>query len=115
MRRSCALLAGGLLMLQAGGGATTSQIVDRINAASTRSVPAVGPPEVARPDMVWVPDRYVPIPAQPASALVPGHWERRVSDREFYAPPQAIVNPSDGSVRVFPAGLRPPPEERHGP
>lgn len=99
-------------MLQTGGGASTSQIVGRINASTTRPVPTVGPPEVTRPDRVWVPDRYVPIGDQPATALVPGHWERRVSDRELYAPPQAIVNPVDGSIRVVPAGPQPPVEER---
>ena len=46
---------------------------------------------------------------------MPGHWERRVSDRESYTPPLTAVNPADGSLLIFPAGVRPPAEERREP
>ena len=114
-RRAAALIVGGLLWLQAGGGTGTSRAVDQINAMSRAPVPAVGPREVARPDMAWVPDRWIPAPGTGGAALVPGHWERRISDREFYAPPLTGVNPADGSRTVYPAGPRPPAEERREP
>ena len=74
MGRGCALIAGGLLMLQAGSGTGVSRAVDQINAASRAPVPTVGPREIARPDTVWVPDRWLPAPTAPAGVLVPGHW-----------------------------------------
>jgi hypothetical protein len=110
-----ALLVGGLLMLQAGGGTATSRAVDQINAMSRAPVPTVGPREVARPDMLWVPDRWIAAPATGGAALVPGHWERRISDRESYVPPLTGVNPADGSQTVYPAGVRPPAGERREP
>lgn len=67
-----------------------------------------------RPDMVWVPDRYVPVPGAPPGVLVPGHWEQRISDCAVYVPPLTIVHPA-GESSVIPAGVRPPADERVGP
>lgn len=85
-----------------------------INAMSTRSTPWSPGQRVVRPDMLWVPDRYVPVPGAPEGVLVPGHWERRLSDREVYVPPLVTVHPHGGSGMI-PAGIRPPADERHGP
>ncbi len=113
--RGATLLAGGLLMLQAGGGTGVSRAVDQINATSRQAVPTVGPQDVPRPQTIWVPDRWIPAPGTGGAALVPGHWEQRISDRESFTPPLTAVNPADGSLRVFPAGVRPPAEERREP
>ena len=113
--RATQLIAGGLLMLQAGGGTGVSRAVDQINATSRLTVPTVGPRDVARPETIWVPDRWIPTPGTGGAALVPGHWERRVSDRESYTPPLTAVNPADGSLLIFPAGVRPPAEARREP
>ncbi len=67
-----------------------------------------------RPDMVWVPDRYVPVPGAPQGVLVPGHWEQRVSDQTVYVPPITIVHPA-GESSVIPGGIRPPADQRIGP
>jgi hypothetical protein len=115
MRRAGALIGGGLLFLQAGGGTGLGHAVDQITRASTAPVPTVAPRLVARPERVWVPDRLVPVPEGGTTALVPGHWERRVSDREYYVPPLSTLNPADGRVQTYPAGVRPPAEERSGP
>ena len=115
MRRTGALIAGGLLFLQSGGGTGLGHAVDQITGASTAPMPTVAPRPVVRPDSVWVPDRYVPAPDTGSAVLVPGHWERRVSDHESYVPPLSTINPADGRVQTFPAGVRPPPEERPGP
>jgi len=45
---------------------------------------------------------------------VPGHWERRLSDHEVYTPPLFGQTP-DGRTFNFPAGPRPPVDERQGP
>ncbi len=115
MRRAATLLVGGLLLLQAGGSTSTSRAVDQINAASRAPLPTVAPREVVRPDTVWVPDRWIPTPVTGGAALVPGHWERRISERESSVPPLTAVNPADGSLAVFPAGVRPPAQERREP
>ncbi|MBI2206676.1 MAG: hypothetical protein HYU41_22805 [Candidatus Rokubacteria bacterium] len=67
-----------------------------------------------RPDMMWVPDRYVPVPGAPQGVLVPGHWEQRLSDRSVSVPTLTIVHPA-GESSVIPAGVRPPADQRIGP
>jgi hypothetical protein len=111
MQRAGALLAGGLLFLQTGGGTGLRHGVGQIDRASRAPVPTVARPPAARPDTVWVPDRHFPAPTG-GTVLVPGHWERRISDHESYVPPLAVINPADGSVRTSPAGVRPRAEER---
>jgi len=115
MRRVGALLAGGLLFLQTGGGTGLGRAVDAITRSSTAPVPTVAPPRAPRPDSIWVPDRYLPAPHTGGTVLVPGHWERRVSDHESYVPPLTIMNPADGRLQTFPAGVRPRAEERTAP
>ena len=116
MRRTGALIAGGLLFLQSGGGTGLGRAVDQITGASTAPVPKVAPRPVVRPDSVWVPDRYILAPDTGSVVLVPGHWERRISDHESYAPPLSTLNPADGTVqKIYPAGVRPPAAERSGP
>jgi hypothetical protein len=93
----------------------TTEAVAKINAASRRPIAVTPEPVVVRPDTMWVPDRYVPIPgAQGGLVLVPGHWERRISDREVYVPPLPIANPAGGS-QTIPAGVHPPADQRLSP
>ena len=113
-RAGCGLVAGGLLMLQPGG-TTTSALVERLNAASMRPLPAMPQRETPRTDAVWVPDRYLSVPGTGSVAHVPGHWERRISDREFFVPPLVIFELADRSIHPVPAGIRMPPESRVGP
>jgi hypothetical protein len=118
--RAHALLAAALLLAQAGVtpriGPTTpgGPALDQLNRSIQRPVPTLPPPTGRSPADVWVPDRYVPVPGQAGGAWVPGHWERRLSDREHYVPPLVIIMPDGGTVTV-PAGVARPPEERQGP
>jgi hypothetical protein len=88
--------------------------LDRIYNQSTRPIPAAPTPSVPSPADVWVPDRIIPVPGQPGGAMVPGHWERRISDRENYVPPLVITTPDGRSITV-PAGVAPPPDQRQSP
>ena len=114
------LVVGLIFLAQAGAtprmGSTssTSRAVDQINSSSLRPMPAVPRPTGAHPSDVWVPDRIVPVPDQPGGAMVPGHWERRLSDHQHYVPPLTATTP-DGRVFNTPAGVMPPPQERRGP
>jgi len=89
-------------------------IFDHLRDSTTRPVPQTPPPTVRPPDMMWVPDRYVQIPGAESPVLVPGHWERRLSDHEVFTPPLTGRTPQ-GDIINFPAGTRPPVEERQAP
>ena len=89
-------------------------IFDRLNEATTRSVPQVPSPTVPTPDATWVPDRYVQVPGTDGLVSVPGHWERRLSDHEVYTPPLVGRTPN-GNIINFPAGTQPPVDERQAP
>jgi hypothetical protein len=87
-------------------------MLDRLNQSMRQPVPTLPTPPTGTsgPD-VWVPDRLVPAPGQANGVWVPGHWERRLSDREHYVPPMVIRTPDGGAVAI-PGGVKPPPEER---
>ena len=89
--------------------------LDRLRGAVMRPVPVVPPRDVRQPDMVWVPDRYIAMPGAPQGVHVPAHWERRISEREFYVPPVVICEPTTGVCQMSPAGVRGPVESRGGP
>lgn len=113
-------LAGALLLAQAtatpriGPSTPSSRALDQLTNSVTRPLPTLPPPTGQHPADVWVPDRIVPVPGQPGGALVPGHWERRISDREHYVPPLVIRTP-DGGTTILPAGVMPPPDQRLSP
>ena len=114
MRRGAALLAGGLLLVQAGAGGPASGPAERIIRDSTRPLPQAPPPQVKEPESVWVPDRWVPAPGAPRGIFVPGHWERRLPDGQRYVPPLPTTG-SHGEPGMAPGGVRPVPERREGP
>jgi hypothetical protein len=97
-----------------GGTTPGGAIFDRLRDSTTRPVPQTPPPTVRPPDMLWVPDRYVQVPGADTPMMVPGHWERRLSDHEVFTPP-LTGRTSQGDIITFPAGTRPPVEERQAP
>ena len=97
-----------------GGTTPSGAMFDRLHDATTRGVPQVPPPTVPTPAETWVPDRYVQVPGTDGFVQVPGHWERRLSDHEVYTPPLLGRTPNGDSIN-FPAGVRPPVDERQGP
>ena len=92
-----------------------SRALDQLRGAVMRPVPVRPPRDVPRQDMLWVPDRYIAMPGAPQGVHVPGHWERRISEREFYVPPLVICEPTTGVCQMSPAGVRGPVESRSGP
>jgi len=104
--------------MRAPGGTTPGgAIFDRLNQSSTRPMPTTPAPTVRAPSETWVPDRYVQVPGTDGQVLVPGHWERRLSDHEVYTPPltgRTTTPLGDGTIH-FPAGTRPPANEREYP
>lgn len=98
-----------------GGTTPGGAIFDRLNQSSTRPVPQTPPPTVHPADSMWVPDRFVQVPGVDGQVLVPGHWERRLSDHEVYTPPLTGRTPQGDTTIQFPAGTRPPVNERQFP
>ncbi len=79
------LLAGGALTVPLGP-TTTQRAVDQMNASSMRGVPPAPAAPVARPDTVWVPDRWVAAPGIPQGVFEPGHWV-------IYTPQGGVIVP----------------------
>jgi len=98
-----------------GGTTPGGAIFDRLNQSSTRPVPQTPAPTVPPPSSTWVPDRFVQVPGVDGQVLVPGHWERRMSDHEVYTPPLTGRTPQGDTTIQFPAGSRPPANERQYP
>jgi len=98
-----------------GGTTPGGAIFDRLNQSSTRPVPQTPAPIVTPPNSTWVPDRFVQVPGVDGQVLVPGHWERRMSDHEVYTPPLTGRTPQGDTTIQFPAGSRPPANERQYP
>jgi hypothetical protein len=100
-----------------GGTTPGGAIFDRLNQSSTRPTPTTPTPTVRAPNETWVPDRYVQVPGTDGQVLVPGHWERRLSDHEVYTPPLtgSATTPLGNGTINFPAGTRPPANERQFP
>ncbi len=114
---SASSLDPALGQMRAAPGGTTpgGAMFDRLNQSSTRPVPTTPAPTVRQPDMLWVPDRFVQVPGVDGQVLVPGHWERRLSDHEVYTPPLTGRTPQGDATVNFPAGTRPPANERQSP
>jgi hypothetical protein len=95
------------------GGTSTGAMVNSIDSTARRPLPAVPSTTPVAPDSMWIPDRYVQSPLN-GQVLVPGHWERRVSDHQVLTPP-LVGHTMDGGIVTFPAGTRPPVGERQAP
>jgi len=109
-----ALVAGALLLAQAGASNPASSAVERIIRESIRPLPQAPAPQVKEPESVWVPDRWVPTPGSARGVFVPGHWERRLPDGQHYVPPLPTTGPQ-GEPGLVPGGVRPAPDRREGP
>jgi hypothetical protein len=97
-----------------GGTTPGGAIFDRLQRDTTRPPPSAAPPRSVPADEIWVPDRHVRVPGVEGTVLVPGHWERRVSEHEVYVPP-LTGQASDGRIIHFPAAQRRLPTDRQSP
>ena len=84
------------------GPTTTRRAVDQMNSSSMRGVPVPPLPATPRPDMVWVPDQYVPVPGHPGGVHVPGHWNQVTPDGHVIVPPLTVTVPGTGAVETLP-------------
>jgi hypothetical protein len=82
------ILAGGAMAVPLGP-TSTQRAVDQMNSSSMRGVPTPPPAAqaAARPNAVWVPDRFVSAPGAPAGVFEPGHWVMYTPEGQRIAPP----------------------------
>jgi hypothetical protein len=122
--RCRAALVVSVLLAQLGGGVhgalpgpstPGAPALDQLERSVRRPLPTLPPPALgAGAGDIWVPTRIVPLPGEPGGLIVPGHWERRISDRETYVPPLTATTP-DGRTVTIPGGVMRAPGERQNP
>ena len=107
LRAAASVIGVLVIALQLGGGTPLGKSIEQLERSATKPVPQAPPAAVSRSDSVWVPDRYQTDPVY-GRVLVPGHWERRLSDGQSYAPPLTICGSATGECTTVPAGVRQP-------
>ena len=108
------LLASSLWPLaSADAGDARSAAIRQVKEMAMRPAPSA--PAPARPREEWVSERRVWVPGLGVSAVVPGHWERRVSSTESSVPPLTIFREADRAPLTVRGGERLPADLRSGP
>jgi hypothetical protein len=87
--------------------------IDRAHGMATRPLPKL--PDAPPPAERWVPERRVFSPELRREIVVPGHYERVLSDTQSRVPPLHGTIPEEGRTIVIPGGDRPPAETRNSP
>ncbi|MBI4588261.1 MAG: hypothetical protein HY725_05445 [Candidatus Rokubacteria bacterium] len=116
MKRSIVLMALALSLWPGGSveaGDAMAAALQQVKALAMRPVPSV--PAPAQPREEWVSERRVWVPGAGGFAIVPGHWERRISATQSSVPPLTIFREDDRRPLAVPAGERPPADLRSGP
>ena len=72
-------------------------------------------PMPAPPAERYVPERRVYSPELGRDLVIPGHYERRISDQRVSVPTLPAYDPATGGTVAVPGGERPPAELRQGP
>ena len=121
MRRSFALLAVLAALVAASPvwaqsrlpGGRPPDAIDYANGLATR--PYTTLPAPAPPAGRYVPERRFFSPELGREVIVPGHWERRVSDQRVGVPTLPVTDTRTGATVIVPGGERPAIELRQGP
>ncbi len=87
--------------------------LDQVRQQATQPPPPL--PLPPQPGERWVPERRVYKPDLGREIIVPGHYERRVSDQQYVVPSLPAYDPSTGVTITNPGGERPPVDLRQGP
>jgi hypothetical protein len=106
---SCLLLWPAAAAASDAIGAAIRQATER----AMRPLPAVPAPRPQKEERVS--ERRVWLPAVGAWVVVPGHWERRISETQSAVPPLTGFTEDGRAPVALPAGERPPASIRIGP
>lgn len=100
-------------LASAEAGDALSAAIGQVKAMAMRAAPSA--PAPARPWEEWVSERRVWVPGLGVFAVVPGHWERRISPTESSVPSLTIFREADRAPLTVPGGERLPADLRSGP
>ena len=87
--------------------------IDRARGMATKPLPGVPPPPPV--EERWVPERRFYSPQLGQEVVVPGHYERRITDQQSQVPPLNAITRPDGRQIPIPGGEHPPAEIRSAP
>ena len=87
--------------------------LQQVQQQSMRQSPPLPPP--AAPDQVWVSERQVFAPDLGRVVVVPGHYERRISDQLWSVPTLRVYENTSGNQIIVPGSERPAVDVRQGP
>ena len=87
--------------------------LEQVRQQSLRQSPPLPPPTPS--GELWVPDRQVFAPWLGRVVIVPGHYERRISDQLYAVPTLEVHDGTSGATIIVPGSDRPPVDVRQGP
>lgn len=87
--------------------------IEQVREQSMRRSPPLPLPSPATEQ--WVAERRVFAPELGRQVIIPGHYERRVSDQQSIVPPLTVYDVGSGLSFALPGGARAPAELRQGP
>ena len=87
--------------------------LDQVREQAMRRFPPL--PLPPPPSERWVPERRVYAPELGREVVIPGHYERRISDQQYAVPPLPAYDITGGTTLTVPGGQRPPADLRQGP
>ena len=87
--------------------------LEQVTRQSLRQAPPLPPP--TPPVEQWIPERQVFAPDLGRVVVVPGHYERRISDQLYSVPTLQVFDGTSGIPILVPGSDRPPIEVRQGP
>ena len=87
--------------------------LEQVRQQSLRQSPPLPPP--TPPTERWVPERQVFAPDLGRVVVVPGHYERRISDQLYAVPTLRVYEGTSGATIIIPGSDRPPVDVRQGP
>jgi len=87
--------------------------LEQVTRQSLKQAPPLPPP--APQVEQWVPERQVFAPDLGRVVVVPGHYERRISDQLYSVPTLQVFDGRSGTPIIVPGSDRPPLDVRQGP
>ena len=87
--------------------------LQQVKARAMRPLPRL--PAPAQPREEWVSERRVWLPGLGVFAVVPGHWERRLTETQSAVPPLTVFREGGHAPLAVPAGERLPADLRSAP
>ena len=87
--------------------------IEQVREQAMRQYPT--PPAPAPPDEQWVPEQRTYSTELGRVVIIPGHYERRITDQQYAVPPLPAYDVNSGMTFTLPGGQRLPAELRPGP